>query len=187
MTREQRTLYGVTDQDWTDALHRSREAIPGGRAKYHNARRDPHGRNGQLCTIQRVIKTRRVIVIRFDRDGSEFQAFAHNVHLGQSHPPALSPHSGAGFFHRAVRVSARPGFTERGAMNTELVRIGSHRARHKLRDLIGQRGHLRYFFSFHRPGLWAEIPAYRLAAARRITGITRAKPAPDIQQCLNWS
>ena len=77
MNKEQRELYGVTDQDWSDARHRVREAIVGGRAQYQS-RRDRLGYNGKQGTIRKVVKSTREIELAFD-DGTRFRAFAHNI------------------------------------------------------------------------------------------------------------
>ena len=69
-------------------------------------------------------------------------------------------------------------------MNTVLVRTTSHRSRDRLRALVGRP--VGYHFSFHRSGYWATIPAELLEAARKIPGITKARPAADIRPCLNW-
>jgi hypothetical protein len=78
MNKAQRELYGVTDQDWSDARHRVRSAMVGGRARYFSRSRDFNNHNGKQGTITKVIKSSREIELAFD-SGEKFRAFAHNV------------------------------------------------------------------------------------------------------------
>lgn len=67
-----------------------------------------------------------------------------------------------------------------------LVRIGSHRALHKLKGLLGY--HPQCYYSFFQPGKnWAAIPRERLEEARSIKGITKSKWSDDIRPCIKWS
>lgn len=52
-----------------------------------------------------------------------------------------------------------------------LVRVNSHRARGKLRALVGEG--FQTWGAFLREGEWAEIPADKVPAALEITGIKR--------------
>lgn len=63
-----------------------------------------------------------------------------------------------------------------------VVRVKSHRAREKLKDLLGflPDG----YFSWERDGEWREVPVDRLEEILRIKGISRSKRADDLRPYL---
>jgi hypothetical protein len=66
-----------------------------------------------------------------------------------------------------------------------LVRVGSHRAREKLKRKLGYLP--RGFWSWDRPGEWREVPTERLAEVRAITGITGSKWRDDLREYISWN
>jgi hypothetical protein len=68
-----------------------------------------------------------------------------------------------------------------------LVRVGSHRARHRLAQAIGAK--IQSWYSFYHSGYLAEVPPDKLADAVAITGITKAN-IKDLERrhpCISWS
>lgn len=80
MNAEYRALLGVSDEHWSLARSVVREAMVGGRAKYLDLRGRFPELKGKIGTIDKVVKSSREIVLRFD-DGQTFRALAHNVSL----------------------------------------------------------------------------------------------------------
>jgi hypothetical protein len=72
------------------------------------------------------------------------------------------------------------------APETVLIRVGSHRARRKMFDLIG-RDVCRAFFSWERhcAGGFYRIPERDLQRVLSITGITKARDRGDMHRCLD--
>lgn len=63
-----------------------------------------------------------------------------------------------------------------------LVRVGSHRARSKLEQLLGYLP--QGYFSFYRPGEFREVPADKAEAALQIKGISKARWHDDFRKYL---
>jgi hypothetical protein len=70
--------------------------------------------------------------------------------------------------------------------HTVIVRVASHRARHKLYDLLGV-SNLPWFWSWEDGNNFAEIPTDQLASARAIKGITAARPKGELMRCWKFS
>lgn len=68
-------------------------------------------------------------------------------------------------------------------MSTVIVRVRSHRARHKLYQLLNV-DTLPWFYSWEDGNCFAEIPSNRLEAARGITGVTEARPSGKLHRCM---
>lgn len=69
-------------------------------------------------------------------------------------------------------------------MESVIVRVGSHRARHKLYALLGV-SELQWYYNFEDGNNFAAIPTDCLAEARTITGVTLARPKGKLFKC--WS
>jgi hypothetical protein len=66
---------------------------------------------------------------------------------------------------------------------TVFVRCGSHRARERLFRLLGHKPHCHYDWDRPATGGYYPIPAGRLAEARKIAGVTRARHPEALRAC----
>ena len=65
-----------------------------------------------------------------------------------------------------------------------VVRVCSHRARHRLQNLIG--AETQGYFSWDRKGEWRACPPEFLERALAIKGIRRAVFADDMRRYIDW-
>jgi len=68
-----------------------------------------------------------------------------------------------------------------GSETTVLVRVSSHRSRERLFRLLGSEPDA--FYSFRDSGNFYAIPAERLDEARKIAGVTKARPKGELLRC----
>jgi hypothetical protein len=74
----------------------------------------------------------------------------------------------------------RPRFAQEG---TAFVAVNSHRASSNLASLLAYKP--KCFFNFDRPGKYLyEIPADKLAQARKLKGVTKARITEGYQPCF---
>lgn len=68
-----------------------------------------------------------------------------------------------------------------------LIKIGSHRARERLEQLLGRLP--KGYFDWHRQGEWREVTPEELekVKAAKIKGITQSRWIDGLRPYINWS
>lgn len=73
-----------------------------------------------------------------------------------------------------------------------LIKIGSHRARQKVKNLLGRLNQFYYSWpsdgSPSRPGSWMEVTIKQLDMVKeaKIKGVTQSRWRDDLCPCINW-